>query len=96
MTIVSNASDTTNFLTPMEKLDNEEFDIPKGLMTIVYATTTAWKIIDVLVRKDKHVSRGVGQYIIASLTSARNVVGKDLPELYGKSIGKLYEILNHQ
>ena len=41
MTIVSNASCTTNFLTPMEKVDNKEFGIPKGLMTIVYATTTA-------------------------------------------------------
>jgi glyceraldehyde-3-phosphate dehydrogenase/erythrose-4-phosphate dehydrogenase len=43
MTIVSNASCITNFLTPLEKLDNEEFGIPKGLMPIVYTTTTTWK-----------------------------------------------------
>ena len=60
------------------------------------ATTIAWKIIDVLVRKDKHVSSGVGQYIIPSLTGAIKVVGKVLLELYGKFIIKLYEILNHQ
>lgn len=46
MTIVSSASFTTNFLTLMEKVDNKEFGIPKGLITIVYATTVAW-LIDV-------------------------------------------------
>ena len=56
-------------------------------MTIVYATKTAWNIIDVPIMKDKHVSCGVGQYIIASLTNSRKEVGKELP--------KLYEILNH-
>ena len=76
MTIVLNASCTTNFITPLEKVDNEEFGIPKGLMTIVYATTTTWKIIDVPVSKDKHVSCGVGQYMIASITGARKEVRK--------------------
>lgn len=66
MTIVSNTSCNTNFLTPMEKVDNEEFGIPKGLMTIVCATTSTWKIIDVPIRKDKHAGHGVGQYIIPS------------------------------
>ena len=65
-------------------------------MTIIYATTIAWKIIDVPTRKDKDVGRDVGQYIIPSLTSATKAIGKDLPELYGKFIGKLYEILNHK
>ena len=59
MTIVSNASCGTNFLNPLEKVDNEKFGIPKGLMTIVYVAITAWKIIDVPVMKDKRVSRGV-------------------------------------
>ena len=85
MTTDSNSSCTPNFL----------FGTPKGLMKIFYATTTAWKIIDVLVWKDKHVSHGVGQYIIVSLTDARKEVAKDLPELYVTFIGKLYEILNH-
>ena len=76
-------------------MDNEEFHIPKGLMIILYATTTAWKIIDVPIRKYKHVSHGVGKYIIATLNGAKKAVGKDLLELYGKFIGKLYEILNH-
>ena len=64
-------------------------------MPIFYSTTTAWKIIDVPIRKYKHVSHGVGQYIIASLIGVRKVVGKDLPKLYGNFIGKLYEILDH-
>jgi hypothetical protein len=55
----------------MEKVDNKEFGIPKGLITIVYAETTSWKIIYIIVRKDKHVSHGVGKYMIASLTGAR-------------------------
>ena len=60
-------------------MDNKEFGIPKGLMTIVYKATIAWKIIDVPNRKDKHVSCGVGQYMIAILTGAIKVVGNDLP-----------------
>ena len=34
--------------------------------------------------------------MIANLTSAIKAVVKDLPKLYGKFIGKLYEILNHK
>ena len=96
MTSVSNSSCTTNFITPMEKVDNKEFGIPKGLMTIVYTTKTTWKIIYVLIRKDKHAIHGVGQYMIESLIGARKEVGKELLELYAKFIGNLNEILNHQ
>ena len=70
MIVVSNSSCTTNFITPMENVDNEKFVIPNGLMTIVYATTTTWKIIDVPDRKVKHVGCGVRQYIIPSAMSA--------------------------
>ena len=81
MTVVSNASCTTNFLTHMGKVDNEEFCIPKGLVTIVYAITTTWKIMHVPTRKDKHVGHDVGQYIIPISTGAAMEVGKVLPEL---------------
>ena len=59
-------------------MDKIEYGIPTGLMTIIYVETTASKIIDVLYRKDKHVRHGVGKYMIASLTGAREVVIKDL------------------
>ena len=39
-------------------------------MKIVYVATTAWKIIYVLIRKDKHVSHDVEKYIILSLICA--------------------------
>ena len=65
-------------------------------MTILYATTTTWKIIYTPIRKDKHVGHGVGEYMIASLTGARNAVGKDLLELYANFFENLYEIINHQ
>ena len=65
-------------------------------MTIGYASTIAWKIIDVPVRKDKHVIHGIGQYTVPSLIGATKEVGRDLPDLYGNFNGKLYEIINHQ
>ena len=96
MTTFSNASCTTNFLTPMEKVDNKEFGIFKDLMTLIYATTTAWKVTDVLVMKDIHIGHGVGKYITPISNVIAKEVGKVLLELYGKFIGKIYEILNHQ
>ena len=57
-------------------------------MIIVYATTTALKIIDVPTRKDRHVSCGVGKYILASLIGARKAFGKELIDIYANFIGK--------
>jgi len=85
-TIISNASCTTNCLSPLAKVLDDEFGIVRGLMTTVHAYTNDQRILD-LPHKDLRRARAAAENIIPTSTGAARAVGKILPQLEGKLDG---------
>ena len=84
--IVSNASCTTNCLSPVAKVLNETVGITRGFMTTIHSYTGDQPTLDTM-HKDLYRARAAAQNMIPTTTGAARAVGLDLPELNGKLDG---------
>jgi glyceraldehyde 3-phosphate dehydrogenase len=84
--IVSNASCTTNCVTPLAKVLHEAFTIERGFMTTVHAYTPSQPVLDAP-RKDLRRARAGAINLIPTTTGATRALGTVLPELAGKIDG---------
>jgi glyceraldehyde 3-phosphate dehydrogenase len=91
MTIVSNASCTTNCLAPVAKVLNDALGIERGLMSTVHAYTNDQKILD-QIHKDLRRARAAAMSMIPTTTGAARAVGEVLPELKGKLDGSAIRV----
>src|ERR1700744_1514038 len=86
MTVVSNASCTTNCLVPMAKVLHDAFGIERGYMVTIHSYTGAQKTVDTL-HKDRHRPGAAVLSMTPTSTGAAKAVGLVLPELAGKLDG---------
>ena len=84
--IVSNASCTTNCLTPVARVLHEKLGITRGLMTTIHSYTNDQKILD-LPHKDLRRARAANLSMIPTTTGAARAVSLVLPALKGKLDG---------
>ncbi|MFQ5649360.1 MAG: type I glyceraldehyde-3-phosphate dehydrogenase [bacterium] len=84
--IISNASCTTNCLTPVAKVVLDHFGIVKGLMTTIHSYTNDQRMLD-LPHKDLRRARAAAVSMIPTTTGAARAVAEVLPELKGKMDG---------
>jgi len=84
--LVSNASCTTNCLSPIAKVLHDNFGIKSGLMNTIHSYTNDQIILD-SPHKDLRRARAAAVSIIPTSTGAAKAIGLVIPELDGKLHG---------
>ncbi|MBB5721723.1 glyceraldehyde 3-phosphate dehydrogenase [Loktanella ponticola] len=80
--VVSNASCTTNCLSPVAKVLNDAVGISKGFMTTIHSYTGDQPTLDTM-HSDLYRARAAALSMIPTSTGAAKAVGLVLPELNG-------------
>ena len=86
MTVISNASCTTNCLVPLVKPLHDAIGVKAGIMTTIHSYTNDQVLTDVY-HKDLRRARSATMSMIPTKTGAAAAVGLVLPELNGKLDG---------
>ena len=84
--VISNASCTTNCLSPVAKVLNDAIGIDKGFMTTIHSYTGDQPMLDTM-HKDLYRARAAAMSMIPTSTGAAKAVGLVLPELAGRMDG---------
>jgi glyceraldehyde 3-phosphate dehydrogenase len=84
--VVSNASCTTNCLSPVAYVLNNAIGIEKGMMTTIHSYTGDQPTLDTM-HKDLYRGRAAALSMIPTSTGAAKAVGLVLPDLKGKLDG---------
>lgn len=80
--IISNASCTTNCITPVAAVIESHFGIEKAMMTTVHSYTASQKLQDAPA-KDLREARSAAENIVPTTTGASVAAGQALPALQG-------------
>ena len=86
MTVVSNASCTTNCLAPVVHVLHSKWGVARGYMVTIHSYTGDQNTVDTL-HKDLRRARAAAVSMIPTSTGAAKAVGLVLPELAGKLDG---------
>lgn len=84
--IVSNASCTTNSLSPVALIMEQTFGIDRGMMNTIHSYTNDQRILD-LPHKDLRRARAAAQNIIPTTTGATKAAAKTVPTLKDRMQG---------
>jgi glyceraldehyde 3-phosphate dehydrogenase len=91
--VVSNASCTTNCLTPLvHVILKEGIGIETGLMTTIHSYTASQKVVDGPSKRDWRGGRAAAINIIPSTTGAAKTVGQVIPAVQGKMTGMSFRV----
>jgi len=85
-TVISNASCTTNCITPVAVVVEEKFGIEKAMMTTVHSYTASQALQDAP-SKDVREGRNAAENIVPTTTGAATAAAKAFPALKGKFDG---------
>lgn len=80
--IISNASCTTNCITPVAAIIEQNFGIEKAMMTTIHSYTASQKLQDAP-SKDLREGRNAAENIVPTTTGASIAAGQALPALQG-------------